>query len=1195
MSSPWLSRLIARNRLHIRVTSDSPILLRVEPLEHRYMPSTTYTVTSLADTDTTGTFRNAINLANTNHTGTAGDPDIIEFAIAGQIDVGSATAGASLPAIAANEVVIIDATTAPGYAGTPVITLDGTGATAFPFLNGLTVSGGSSTVQGFAIVSFSGHGIRLDTNGNNTVLSNYIGVTPAGIEAGNGISGILIVTTSGNTIGSTNSNNRNVISGNDEHGIHVFGFGSAGTTILGNYIGTDPTGAFDLGNSGSGVVIQDSMQSIVGGSAVGAGNLISGNDGDGLVITGEFATDNRVVDNFIGTDASGAASIGNDGNGVRITDGARLNVIGGTTPNATAFTGKPADGNVISGSGANGVLITNGAGNNLLSGNYIGTDLGGTQALGNALDGVAIIDADNNSLIGTTFPQPPFVYLNLMAGNGGNGLRIHDSDNTTVHANSFGLGGDNATPVPNSLNGVLIDGSSTNTQFGGVIPLGNITAGNGMNGLVIADTASGTVVFNTFCGLPAFVDIAVPNTLDGMLITSTGGNNLIRTNVIAGNAGNGVHISGDATGVRVEETIIGMNTSGQSPLPNGANGILIDGDAHDNFIGGLQPSVIPENTISANGAHGIAIIDNAANNSIFHSFIGVNVLGEVAFGNSGAGIFVGGNAQGTTIGGVELFYKNVISGNLDGGIQLNATSQGTQIIGNIIGADRSGQAPLGNQGNGISITCCNNQIGGAALGSGNVIAFNTDHGVLVDSGSGNAILSNSIFSNSTTGIALINGGNLDQPAPVLSRAFKPTPSTVRIIGTVTATPSTAYFLEFFASPNDIAPGQGKNLLGSQSVVTDANGFVEFEFSALLPTTAGTSFTATATDPDDNTSQFSNVVPVGDTFFAVGGSNGLVQVYLASTGAFWTQFAPYGPLYAAGVTVAMGDVTGDGYDDLVTGAAVGNPHVIAFDGFALAQGAFDPATSVLASWFAYGTGFNVGANVAVGDVNGDGFADVVTGATAGNPHVEVFSGQDIADGTFDPTGSSLLNSFFAYDISFDIGVTVAADFINADGFADIATGTSAGNPHIKVFDGQTLTTGSGTLLLASWFAYELQFNVGAYVSIGDVDGDGFGDVITGASIGNPQVRVYSGQAIASGSFDPDADLVAEFFAYATGQNIGVTVGAADRTGSGVFDVLTGNTSGTGIFKAWSINASTGGAVAVLAGVAEGLSDGIYIGG
>jgi hypothetical protein len=1174
----------------------------METLEDRRVPASIYTVTSLADTDTPGTLRNAINLANFNHTGTPGDPDIIEFDVAGTISVGSATLGDALPGIAVNEVVIIDGATAPGYSGTPVNTIPGTFATASLFANGLALSGGSSTVKALAITSFSGSGIQFDLNDGNTVLSSYIGVTAAGAAAGNGLDGITIVGTSGNTIGSTtaigNSSGAgaNVISANDGNGIAVLGFGpfvSADNVVLGNYIGTTVDGSAGLGNGGNGICFTDAAGNTLGGSISGAGNVISGNGGNGVLIEGLLSTDNAVIDNYIGTNAAGAAAIGNGGNGMHIRDGARLNKIGGVTPNAVAFTGKPVDGNVISGSGANGVLISDGATFNFLSGNYIGTDLGGTVDLGNAFDGVAIVNADNNALIGTTFPQPPFVYLNLMGGNGGNGLRIHDSDNTTVHANSFGLGGDNATPVGNDQNGVQIGGSSTNTQFGGVIPLGNIVAGNGQNGLVIADTASGTVVFNTFCGLPAFVDTTVGNALDGMLVTSTGGSNLIRTNVIAGNGANGVHISGDATGVRVEQTIIGMNTTGGSPLPNGANGILIDGNAHDNFIGGEQPSVIPENTISGNGANGVAIVGNAANNSIFHSNIGLNSIGDAGFGNSGAGVFIGGNAQNTIVGGTSYFYRNLIGGNLDGGIQIADLATGTQVIGNIIGADRDLQIAIPNQGDGIAISSSNNQIGGASTDEGNTIAFNTGVGVSVNGAVSNGILGNSIFSNTVSGIALANGGNLEQPTPVLVRAFKPTPTTVEISGTFTAASNVTYRIEFFATPSDVTPGQGMNLLGFQDVTTDASGTAEFTFAAPLATTAGTSFTATATDAGDNTSEFSNALPMSDTFFAVGGSNGLVQVYVASTGAFWTQLAPYGPGYSDGVTVALGDVTGDGFQDLVTGAAAGNPHVIVFDGAKLAVGGFDPATSILASWFAYGTGFDVGANVAVGDVNGDGFGDIVTGANTGNPHVEVFSGKDIADGTFDPSGSSLLNSFFAYEVSFDIGVTVAAQYINADGFADIATGTSGGNPHMKVFDGQVLTTGTGTVLMASWFAYELQFNVGAFASIGDVDGDGFGDVITGASIGNPQIRVYSGQAIASGAFDPNADQLAEFFAYETGADIGVTIGAADRDGNGVFDILSGNTSGTPVFKAWSVNTATQSATTVLAGLAEGLSDGIYI--
>jgi parallel beta-helix repeat protein len=764
---------------------------RLELLEDRCLLSaTTYTVNSLLDTNTgsgdAGTLRYVINQANTTNTGTAVSPDLIQFTVSGAIGV-----TAALPTL--TDVANIEA---PTVSGVPTITLDGTNAGAGA--TGLTIGGGSSTVQGLDIINFAGNGIQLGTlvgsNGNDQVQSCYIGLTTAGVAAANGQNGILIEGSSGNTIGSTTT-----------------------------------------------------------------GNVISGNGGDGILIDGPNASLNTVVANFIGTNAAGSAALGNAGNGIEITNGANRNLIGGNTPTATAFTGKPIDGNVISGNGGDGVLLTGSAEFNTLSGNFIGTNLTGLQAVGNTGDGVGIVDANNNSLIGTTFPQAPFVYLNLVCGNGGNGLVIDNSNNTTVQANSFGLADNNATALGNHLDGVLIDGTSTNTQFGGVIPLGNIVSGNDGNGIELAGTASGTVIFNTFCGLPAFVDAAVGNALDGILITSTGGNNLLRTNVISGNVGNGIHISGNASGVQVAEDIIGMDTNGALPLGNGGDGILIDNTAHDNLIGGTQVSVILQNTISSNGGNGIAIVGSAFNNQVFHSFIGTNIEGLASSGNAGAGILIGGTAQNNTIGGTGLFDQNVISGNLGGGIQLSGGSQGTLVIGNLIGTDRNGQQALGNHGDGIGIASSGNQVGGAAAGMGNVIAFNTQDGVGVASGTGNAILGNSIFSNAALGIRLVGGGNLNQPAPVLSAAEQLTASTIQITGTLTASANTTYTLEFFDSSSSTPPGQGQNFLGSLHVVTNANGVATFGVSYSLSVPAGTSFTATTTDSANNTSAFSNVV------------------------------------------------------------------------------------------------------------------------------------------------------------------------------------------------------------------------------------------------------------------------------------------------------------------------------------------------
>jgi hypothetical protein len=124
------------------------------------------------------------------------------------------------------------------------------------------------------------------------------------------------------------------------------------------------------------------------------------------------------------------------------------------------------------------------------------------------------------------------------------------------------------------------------------------------------------------------------------------------------------------------------------------------------------------------------------------------------------------------------------------------------------------------------------------------------------------------------------------------------------------------------------------------------------------------------------------------------------------------------------------------------------------GKAIAHGTFDPNNpdaSLLASYFAYGLNFNVGVNVAVGDVKNDGFADIITGASIGNPHVKVYDGQTIADGTFNPD-QSILEVFFAFDLNQDIGVSVgAADFIG-DGRADVITGSATHIRQYRVVDG-----------------------------------------------------------------------------------------------------------------------------------------------
>jgi hypothetical protein len=300
---------------------------------------------------------------------------------------------------------------------------------------------------------------------------------------------------------------------------------------------------------------------------------------------------------------------------------------------------------------------------------------------------VWIAGAPGNSLVGCKFVNNPFVYYNVISGNRGNGLRVTSSNNVTVQGNFFGIGANNTAIVKNRLDGILIDGTSWNTQVGGVIPLGNVSAGNGLNGIAVLGKARGFVTFNTFGGLLAFKG-AAPNGLDGLLITSTGGDNLVRTNVFSGNKKNGIELAGNASGVTVDPDIVGLNTKGNGVLPNGGDGLLIAGTAHGNVIGGTLHSVIPQNTFSGNKGYGVAITGRAYDNHVFRSFIGTQLLGVKALGNKTGGVLIAGTANHNLIGLATLLPADLISGNTGIGVTLTPGTYRNSVINNYIGLNR---------------------------------------------------------------------------------------------------------------------------------------------------------------------------------------------------------------------------------------------------------------------------------------------------------------------------------------------------------------------------------------------------------------------------------------------------------------------------------------------------------------------------
>src|SRR5205085_760950 len=150
----------------------------------------------------------------------------------------------------------------------------------------------------------------------------------------------------GNVIGGTAAGAGNVISGNDNDGVEIGGADTSGNVVLGNFIGTDYTGSAALGNAEDGVYLWGGTTgNVIGGTAAGARNVISGNEWNGVEISSAHTSGNVVLGNFIGTDYTGSAALGN-GDGVALNDGSSSNTIGGTAAGA---------GNVISGNDSYGV------------------------------------------------------------------------------------------------------------------------------------------------------------------------------------------------------------------------------------------------------------------------------------------------------------------------------------------------------------------------------------------------------------------------------------------------------------------------------------------------------------------------------------------------------------------------------------------------------------------------------------------------------------------------------------------------------------------------------------------------------------------------------------------------------------------------------------------------------------------------
>ncbi|MGI8957283.1 MAG: beta strand repeat-containing protein [Chthoniobacterales bacterium] len=567
-------------------------------------------------------------------------------------------------------------------------------------------------------------------------------------------------------------------------------------------------------------------------------NNFNGN-GNGVAITLQTGGGNTVVGCFLGLNAAGTAAATNRDFGVDIESSPNNN-IGGMSP---------ADRNVISGN-ITGIQINSPASSGTtIQGNYIGTNAAGTAALTNS--GVSLSDRG----IGVNYSGG--ASFNLTIGGSTVGARNVISGNASANI------------------------ALSNLTITGIVPAGCVIQGN-----YIGTNAAGTagLNFGTGISLTRFTNVAI------------GGTGAGQGNVISGNSGAGIDIAnGDGptgAGNTIHGNLIGTNAAGTAAVPN-IVGVSING-GQNNTVGGTVPGA--RNVISGNSNYGLGIISgggpDVTANLVQGNFIGTDITGTTKIGNGASGVIVLGAygfvVQGTnTIGGLVAGARNLISGIAGDGVAI-ASASNTLVEGNYIGTDVTGAGNLGNDGYGVTMSAAdNNTIGGTVAGAGNVIAFNgstfrPSGGVGVLGGTGNSIFGNSIFSNSGgdpafsnpgLGINLFSNGELGgvtpndlgdadtgpnnlQNFPIIT-GLTSASGSVTLTGTLNSEDDKTYRLEFFANTNvDLSGyGEGQTFLGFKEVTTDGSG--DASFSASFPVVGNpVAFTATATDPDGNTSEFS---------------------------------------------------------------------------------------------------------------------------------------------------------------------------------------------------------------------------------------------------------------------------------------------------------------------------------------------------
>ncbi|MCU0612394.1 MAG: hypothetical protein MUE60_11470, partial [Candidatus Eisenbacteria bacterium] len=798
--------------------------------------------------------------------------------------------------------------------------VDATGTSVFGNAVGLYIDAGvGTTVGGTAPADMnviSGNllaGLVMAGSGDSAQ-GNYIGTTATGAAVmGNGIG---VVLGGGEVLGGASASARNVIAGNSSHGVVV---ALSGSSVMQNWIGMLVDGTV-AGNGGVGVGVGMEWLDIAQGqlSLTGAPgyavdnmireNVICGSTGLGIDhypvgrgVNDDYDSDGghnyqqnypvltQVFDSEGQTTVSGLLASTANTNFVidfyvnELPD--PTNFGEGLVPIGTRSAVTGPEGNAVVGIGVPSEFVrgrfvsctaTDPQGNTsefgpclAVGGSGIVTTAADTGlgclryaiASANASAGVASITfsipGTGPHVIRPHSPLPPLLRAITLDGYSQPGTQpASDSEPAVLmieldgtlagnSADGITLGGDGA-----SLAGLMVTGfSGCGVRIAG--------AGNTVRGMWIGVSNGESSLGNTGAGI--LVE-GSGNTIGGAVAASR--------NIISGNEGDGICVEGDSAGTtHIMGNYIGTDPDGSEARPNGGAGVRTGGDA--SMIGNGQST--GRNVIAGNADEGIVVEGN--NSRIRGNFIGVDAAGVNPLGNGGHGVSLVA-ADNTSVGGETQGDVNVISANGGAGVYVGFIgSTGNTLMRNLIGTDISGAQPLGNGAAGVSVRGgLNTTVGGVYPELANIIAFNGGDGIEVVTGTGNAILCNSILDNAALGIDLgstgvtpndandsDSGANMLQNFPELATASVDSGGSLTVTGVLSSNANGSYTIRFLwsATADGSGHGEGAQWVGEHGVYTNPSGTAGFTCSFPLPVmpTEGSVLTATATSSTGNTSEF----------------------------------------------------------------------------------------------------------------------------------------------------------------------------------------------------------------------------------------------------------------------------------------------------------------------------------------------------